>query len=303
MNELATVPETEEEVTLVVQTDEEGNTFAVVAGDEVPVGDEPLNFYLVQPGKVKHDKRFKDLVGQFFCEPADAAFEEARLVFVGEVARGRNLFPEYDGNADNPLCKSYDGIEPAFNAETPMATLCAECPKGDLMWKDGNPPECKEYRDLLFIHMDYKYPISIRLKSTGLSAWGKIRRDLKKIAKESKATAARDLLKLPKAGLNKEKTLDIKKCVIRLSADNEGTYFTPTFSLEEAEDLNSEDFQPLIAYYGYKFITEAKRKREAEAAKYADRQGIQHGNQAIAAPDTNVDLGDDDGEDEKDLDV
>jgi hypothetical protein len=303
MNELAVVPESEEEVSLEVQTDEEGQTYAVVAGNEVPIGDEPLHFYLVQPGKVKHDKRFKDLVGQFYCESGDTAFEEARLVFVGEVARGRNLFPEYDGGADEPLCKSYDGIEPAFNAETPMAPLCAECPKGDMMWKEGNPPECKEYRDLLFIHMDAKYPISIRLKGAGLSAWGKIRRDLKKIAKESKATAARDLLNLPKAGLSKKKVLDIDKCIIRLSSENEGTYYAPVFSLEEADDLNAEDFQPLIQYYGYKFITEAKRKRAAEAAKYADRSGIQHGNQSIAAPDTNVDLGDDDGDDEKDLDV
>jgi len=299
--ELVTVSTNENDAVLAV--DEEG-FHKLSNGEQALITDTPHFYNIVQPGSVKKNPALKKFKGKFMNAELGLDFEQKRFVYIGNFAEGRNHFPPFvEGDNSEPLCKSYDGIVPAFNAEQPGAALCSECPFGDLMWKDGNKPECAKYLELLLLDVDIKYPMVLPMKGTSLGAWNLFKKSI-----TQKIRLSNEFNKLVKLGLKKvdnppEGYVDVTTCVIQVTMSDEGTYYVPSFELVEAPELDQQALLPLINHYGYKFITEAAIAREAKKLEYEQNSTI--GNQALfeSAPEAQVELGDDAAESDEEFDV
>lgn len=280
----------------------EDGDYVMSTGDEASIftADEISWYKLVQPGSLAKNPELKAHVGKYYEDKTKSVLEQELFIHIGTHSGGRNRFSEYGSGNEEPLCKSFDGITPVANAEQPGAALCAECPYGDIMWKSGNSPECKEVRNEIFLDIVTKMPVIIPMKGLALGALNKFKRE-----SEKQLSAARAFRKRVKIGVssieNKPKNyIEASIAVIKISTEisAKGPYI-PVFELVEVEGFDMAAYEPLKQYYEYKLIVEAAAERAAKQLEYEKNSTV--GNQALleAAPETLVELETADEEDEE----
>jgi hypothetical protein len=129
----------------------------------------PGNILLVQPTSKEGTP------GNLRIKETGQEFKEMQVVLMFTPAERRSLFEGEGFSAENLVCYSLDGIEPAKNARVPQAFNCAGCEKGS--WdkyrqsgKKQDIPPCKAYQHLFVVDRVTKLPYFLDVRSSSLSA-------------------------------------------------------------------------------------------------------------------------------------
>lgn len=250
----------------IVETSE-GPEFVLEDEGNIPVDnsisnrwDKQIQLEVIQPGTVKKNPHLAKLVGQYrivnstYGEDHPMKYRESlKLLPMAELRRSRTLMPEFSEKEDNkPICKSLDGVVPDPRIEMPVSEACGayiqtngksrfvpSCPKAK--WDSGDPPECKDSKTLAFFDLELGLPVTLQLKSTGLSSWNAFQ-----ALAEQKKGAIRNRNRFLQDGEEPQSILDF---VITLTVEHKGTYVKPKFEYAYAPELNPRQYWPLAAYY------------------------------------------------------
>lgn len=232
----------------------------LVSGNEVIVVDTIFDVRLVQPGHVKKNKELKNYIGQFYYPDLELSVEKLRLLPISIIGRGRRLYPPYDSGDNQLLCYSHDGLVPAGKVESPFSDRCAMitekgryealCEKAK--WIGGTPPDCGDQLSLALYDIDKKLPIRMQLSGTGISAWNKFNKELKK---------QRNIARI--------KGKKVADHILEVTGELEGTYCRPIFSYVEAPDENPGAYAPLLEWYLRNVVPVIASKEQEETDKEA----------------------------------
>jgi len=260
----------------------------LIGTTEVPVVDTMFEIQLIQPGHIKENKALKGKAGHWwigitpekkkgepvsvdeFTENTIAFAETVRLLPIAPISRGRTLFPPYDSGDRTLMCYSRDGMVPSTKVISPFAAKCAQitdkgryeplCTKA--IWVDGQKPECSDQITMAFYDLDRKIPVLMKLSGTGISAWNKFLKALKKQRNIARIKGKR-----------------VEDFILVVSSDTKGTYELPVFTYVEATEDNPRDYIPLLKWYETTLLTKYAGKEEEIVETVSDAT-------ADAAPDT-----------------
>lgn len=229
-------------------------------GEDIPLVDVVFPITIVQPGHltIKENKsKYTAHKGKFYNEVLEESASELRLLPLAVLGHGRRLYGPYDPNNTDLLCYSLDGSSPADKVEYPISESCgtfsvtprgefftAVCPKA--VWVDGKKPECSESLTVAFFDIDNRVPVEMQLTGTQISAWNNFKKSYKQ-----KKNAARI------------KKKSIHDFVILATIEDEGTYASIKFTLENMGDENPGKYAPLMKYYWENLFVPLKIQREA----------------------------------------
>ena len=245
-----------------VKESEEG-PYVVIDGEEVPVIDSVATITVVQPGHltIKDNKaKYANHKGKFYNELLEESSSELRLLPLAVLRHGRRLYAPYDPNNTELLCYSLDGENPASKVEQPICDKCGtftvsprgeyfvpNCPKS--VWAGDKKPECSESLMVAFFDIDKKIPVEMQLTGTQISAWNAFKKSYKQ-----KKNAARI------------KRKSINDFIIKALVEDEGTYVSVSFALENAEQENPGKYGPLMKLYWDNLFIPLQKKRDEELA-------------------------------------
>ena len=251
----------------VIEQDESG-PITVIDGKTVPVIDSVFDVQVVQPGSIKENKELKPHLGKFYFPDLEDSKEILMLLPLKELSPGRRLYPPFDSGVKDLLCYSTNGETPSAKVEAPICERCGDfVQKGDFVkfepicpkaaWIDGKKPECSEVKRAAFYDIETGMPIRLQFSGTGISAWNQFQKEYRK---------HRNLVRLQ--GKN------LADFVLKVTLDNEGTYYRYVFKFEEAPDLKPALYRGLMEWYIDNLFT---RQEVQEEQTYSGTTGTIEG--------------------------
>lgn len=226
--------------------DQEGNPVMMINDVEVPVVDDLIDMYVVQPGHVRKNKDLAKHIGEFAYKNAalnDVFLTEITVVPIGVIGRGRRLYPPYDSGESGLLCYSNNNLAPAKKVTSPFALACGHteeknnktiyvptCEKA--IWVDGKKPDCGDVVSVALFDLGLKAPIRFQFSGTSISAWnGFLKQN----------SSAKNIARL--------RGRPLKDFVAVMKVVNEGTYVKLTFDFVEMPELNAGGYRDLLSHY------------------------------------------------------
>jgi hypothetical protein len=249
----------EYDASFITQTDD--GPVGTIDQEEIPLLDVAFDLQIVQPGHVTRNKALAPFTGKILIQfdkddpAANEAAEVLNLMPITIAGFGFRNFGPYDekggDDANRLLCYSNDGVIPSERVAVPLNSVCSElvlrngeyqrkvvCPHA--VWNDDSKPDCRAVVTLGLFDIERRIPVRLQLHGTAYGSWNALQRAYKQ---------AKNVARLKRKSIN--------DYVIRMSLENNGTYFTPQFRLVEAEESLGKPsrFLPVCKYYMEKLFS------------------------------------------------
>jgi hypothetical protein len=241
-----------------IETDESG-PIAIIGEKTIPVIDSVFDVQVVQPGSIKQNKDLKPHLGKFYFKDLETSKDVLLLLPLKELTPGRRLYPPFDSGEKDLLCYSVNGETPSAKVEAPISERCGSfvqkgdvvrfephCPKA--VWEDGKKPECSELKRAAFYDIETNMPLRMSFSGTGISAWNNFQKEYRK---------HKNIVRLQ--GKN------LADYVLKVTLENEGTYYRLVFKFEEAPALHPALYRGLMEWYVDNLFTRQDQQQDEPA--------------------------------------